>query len=129
MAQGFEIIIIRTSIGRLPYGMTSIRRSLEATIATGSSYFNAGRHRECAELYYDCATRLLASPHLPQNLRLALQQAMARTAEEYRRSGDSRGPAWELRRALDFVLSSLPASDPGRPAYHQTGYAVGSRPA
>lgn len=86
-----------------------LRQYINETVARGTSLFNAGRARECAEAYFECARFCVSSGGLPADCSMVLQQAMQRATGYFRQAGGSavEGCAWQLRSALDYTLSAL----------------------
>ena len=80
---------------------------MTSAIDEGSSLYNAGRHQECASIYFDIAQRYQSSPACPQDCRTVLQQACQRAAAQFRETGSAGQPAWVLRSALDYILNVL----------------------
>eukprot|EP00927_Polykrikos_kofoidii_P050139 TRINITY_DN4406_c0_g4_i1.p1 TRINITY_DN4406_c0_g4~~TRINITY_DN4406_c0_g4_i1.p1 ORF type:complete len:340 (-),score=50.46 TRINITY_DN4406_c0_g4_i1:65-1084(-) len=87
--------------------LVALQTLVADSIARGSEHFTAGRHRECAEVYFDCAQRCLASAYLPNDCREVLKNALQRAAEQFRETGAAERPAWQLRSALDYALGVL----------------------
>ena len=106
-------------------GTANVCAELRATIERGAPLYNAGRARECAELYYDVAKRVLAAePELPDDYRQVLRAAMTRAGAAYRENPNSaEGPAWTLRHAFDYVLKS---SEPVTPSLDDNPFRASS---